>query len=119
MNCTQEKQLVMEESVWFSLLVICVVSFAMILTYLVDKTNFASENDITCPIAEKTIKNNDEVKKKNSENSLKQQEASIDGGWKCACEGGGIFLPPSLMRSVGGPSAFMRAGAGNCYHKQM
>ena len=59
---------------------------------------------------------------KKGENNLKQQqeqEAANDGGWKCACEGGGIFLPPSMMRSVGGPSAFMRAGAGNCYHKQM
>mmetsp|Transcript_8198 Transcript_8198/g.20155 ORF Transcript_8198/g.20155 Transcript_8198/m.20155 type:complete len:128 (-) Transcript_8198:345-728(-) len=40
-------------------------------------------------------------------------------GWRCACEGGGIFLPQSLMKSIAGPSAAMRLGAGGCYHKQM
>ena len=38
--------------------------------------------------------------------------------WKCACEGGGIFLPQSLMRSLGGPTAAIKLGAGSCYHKQ-
>mmetsp|Transcript_13910 Transcript_13910/g.20812 ORF Transcript_13910/g.20812 Transcript_13910/m.20812 type:complete len:107 (-) Transcript_13910:110-430(-) len=106
----------MDEVGWLLLLVIAVVSLALLLTYMVDKKITASENDSTA-IAEETIHNN-EVKGKSSDDSLKQ-EAANDGGWKCACEGGGIFLPPSLMRSVGGPSAFMRAGAGNCYHKQM
>ena len=36
------------------------------------------------------------------------------GGWQCACEGGGIFLPPSLQ----GPAAMLRLGTGGCYHKQ-
>jgi hypothetical protein len=42
-----------------------------------------------------------------------------NSGWKCACEGGGIFLPPSLMRNLGGPGAALRLGAGSCYHKQI
>mmetsp|Transcript_18994 Transcript_18994/g.41388 ORF Transcript_18994/g.41388 Transcript_18994/m.41388 type:complete len:135 (-) Transcript_18994:1436-1840(-) len=41
------------------------------------------------------------------------------GGWKCACEEGGIFLPQSLMKSIGGPSAAFKLGAGSCYHKQV
>jgi hypothetical protein len=40
-------------------------------------------------------------------------------GWKCACEGGGLFLPPSLMKSIGGPAAMFKVGAGSCYHKDM
>ena len=40
-------------------------------------------------------------------------------GWQCACEGGGIFLPQSLMKSIGGPVAAFGLGAGGCYHKQM
>ena len=106
----------MDEVGWLLLLVIAVVSLALLLTYMVDKKITASENDSTA-IAEETIHNN-EVKGKSTGDSSKQ-EAANDGGWKCACEGGGIFLPPSLMRSVGGPSAFMLAGACNCYHKQM
>jgi len=41
------------------------------------------------------------------------------GGWKCACEGGGLFLPPSMMKSICGPSAAFSLSAGRCYHKQM
>ena len=44
-----------------------------------------------------------------------------DGGWKCACEEGGmgLFLPASMRASLGGPAAVLRMGAGGCYHKQM
>lgn len=47
-------------------------------------------------------------------------ENARNGGWKCVCEGGGLglFLPPSMMKSMGGPGAAMRLGAGGCYHKQ-
>ena len=108
----------MEEAAWLLLLLLvtAVVSFALLLTYMVDKR--MTEND-SSPDTNKTISESSEgVFEKRGDNSIKQEIAN-DGGWKCACEGGGIFLPPSLMRSVGGPSAFMRAGAGNCYHKQM
>ena len=60
-----------------------------------------------------------------NENSKQHQASTVEndknGGWKCVCEGGGIglFLPPSLMKSMGGPGAAMRLGAGGCYHKQM
>lgn len=40
-------------------------------------------------------------------------------GWKCACETGGIFLPQSLMKSIGGPAAAFKMGSGGCYHKEM
>lgn len=46
-------------------------------------------------------------------------EKDISPGWKCACEGGGIFLPASLMKNLAGPGAALRLGAGSCYHKQM
>lgn len=106
----------MEEAGWLLLLVIAVVSFALLLTYLVDKQ---TANDVA-HVADNTMyNNNNEVEEEMNSDNNSKQEAANDGGWKCACEGGGIFLPPSLMRSVGGPSAFMRAGAGNCYHKQM
>lgn len=98
------------------LLLLLVTALALLLTYLLVNKITDGENDRTLP-AKKTITNN-RAEEESGGNELKQ-DASNDGGWKCACEGGGIFLPPSLMRSVGGPSAFMRAGAGNCYHKQM
>ena len=107
----------MDELLFLLLIVTAVVSSALLLTYLVDSKITDGENDRATPPAEKTV-NNNRAEEKISGNSLKQ-DATNDGGWKCACEGGGIFLPPSLMRSVGGPSAFMRAGTGNCYHKQM
>lgn len=47
------------------------------------------------------------------------EDKSNNNGWKCACEGGGIFLPPSLMKNLGGPGAALRLGTGSCYHKQM
>mmetsp|Transcript_28577 Transcript_28577/g.40812 ORF Transcript_28577/g.40812 Transcript_28577/m.40812 type:complete len:107 (-) Transcript_28577:1043-1363(-) len=106
----------MEEAAWLLLLVTAVVSFALLFTYMVDK--IMNENDSSPNVDVDKTTDNEGAGEKGGGNSLKQEAAS-DGGWKCACEGGGIFLPPSLMRSVGGPSAFMRAGAGNCYHKQM
>ena len=106
----------MDELILLLLIVTAVVSTALLLTYLVDSKITDGEND-RAPPADKTI-NNNRAEEKSSGNSL-NQDATNDGGWKCACEGGGIFLPPSLMRSVGGPSAFMRAGTGSCYHKQM
>ena len=54
-------------------------------------------------------KETEEAKSKSSSNN------NYNSGWKCACEGGGIFLPQSLA----GPVAMMRMGAGGCYHKQM
>ncbi len=107
----------MEEAAWLLLLVTAVVSFALLLTYVFDKVMNENDNSSFNVDADKAT---EEVGKKRGGNSIKQQEtANEGGGWKCACEGGGIFLPPSMMRSVGGPGAFMRAGAGNCYHKQM
>ncbi len=52
---------------------------------------------------------------------IKPSGKDTGGGWKCACEGGGIglFLPQSMMNSIGGPGAALRLGVGGCYHKQM
>lgn len=36
--------------------------------------------------------------------------------WRCACEGG--FLPPGMLKSLGGAEAAIRMGTGQCYHKQ-
>ena len=52
-------------------------------------------------------------------NSAEDEDIGNNTGWKCACEGGGIFLPPSLMKNLGGPGAALRLGTGSCYHKQM
>ena len=35
-----------------------------------------------------------------------------DTGWRCACEGG--FLPPGLLKSMGGAEAVFRMSAGQC-----
>jgi hypothetical protein len=53
---------------------------------------------------------------RNREDSVEKRD---NNRWQCACEGGGIFLPASMMKSLCGPSAAMRLGAGGCYHKQM
>jgi hypothetical protein len=51
---------------------------------------------------------------------IESSESKQQQQWKCACEGNGmLFLPQSLMKSLGGPGAVMRMGAGGCYHKQM
>ena len=55
------------------------------------------------------------VLKKETEEAKSKSSSNNNSGWKCACEGGGIFLPQSLA----GPVAMMRMGAGGCYHKQM
>lgn len=59
-----------------------------------------------------------ETKKRANEEREERRSASNNdssNGWKCACEGGGIFFPPSLK----GPAAVVRMGAGGCYHKEM
>lgn len=61
-----------------------------------------------------TLTQNNSKSNKNDNNN-----SSSSSGWKCACEGGGIFLPPSLMKNLGGPGAAIRLGTGSCYHKQM
>jgi hypothetical protein len=95
---------IMEEAVWLFLILLILVAVTLFLTFLLDKKITSRENEV--------------VEDKDNNNCSKQ--AMIDDVvWKCACEGGGLFLPPNLLRSVGGPSAFMRAGVGNCYHKQM
>ena len=58
--------------------------------------------------------NNDSIRQPNSKTAQPRSN-----GWQCACEGGGIFLPQSLMKSIGGPAAALRMGRGECYHKQM
>jgi len=102
---------VIGEAGWVLLLVFITVTLALLLTYLLDR-----ENDVA-PM--KT--SNNTVKDDTDEGVSSKQVVNVNdgGGWKCACEGGGIFLPQSLQRSVGGPSAFLKAGTGNCYHKQM
>jgi hypothetical protein len=50
--------------------------------------------------------------------SSEPKDANKINTWKCVCEGGGIFLPPSLMKNLGGPGAALRLGTGKCYHKQ-
>jgi len=41
-----------------------------------------------------------------------------NSSWRCACEGG-LFLPNTLLKSLGGAQAVFRMGSGQCYHKQM
>lgn len=36
--------------------------------------------------------------------------------WRCACETG--FLPPALLKNLGGAEAVLRMGVGQCYHKK-
>lgn len=64
-----------------------------------DATNETANGEISKPINQSSVKSN-------------------SPGWKCACEGGGIFLPQSLMKNLGGPGAALRLGTGSCYHKQ-
>ena len=59
--------------------------------------------------------NNDSIRQPKAKTS----QPTRSNGWQCACEGGGIFLPQSLMKSIGGPAAALRMGRGECYHKQM
>ena len=105
---------VIGEAGWVLLLVFITVTLALLLTYLLDR-----ENDDVAPM--KTSNNTVKEGGTDKGGSSKQVVNDNDGGgWKCACdEGGSIFLPKSLQRSVGGPSAFLKAGTGNCYHKQM
>ena len=65
-----------------------------------------------------TINNESDRSRQDQTNII---ENDIKGGWKCACETGGIglFLPPSMLKSMGGAGAALRLGAGGCYHKQM
>lgn len=37
-------------------------------------------------------------------------------GFQCACGQG--FIPPGLVKTLGGAEAIFRMGAGQCYHKQ-
>ena len=67
------------------------------------------------PTANKVNVDDDSVKPK----SETPQQPRSNNNWQCACEGGGIFLPQSLMKSIGGPAAALRMGRGECYHKQM
>ena len=61
-----------------------------------------------------TKNNNIPTKKIKKDDDAKPFNFNTGGGWQCACEGGGIFLPPSLQ----GPAAMLRLGTGGCYHKQ-
>ncbi len=75
--------------------------------------NLNSNNSVTNdPIAT-------EERGRSKDNREKSSINAGNDGWKCACEGGGLFLPPNLMRSLGGPGAALRLGAGGCYHKQL
>jgi hypothetical protein len=38
------------------------------------------------------------------------------GTWRCACQG--TFLPPGLLRTLGGAEAVLRMGGGQCYHQR-
>lgn len=103
---------VIGEAGWVLLIVSTTVTLALLLTYLLDRE---TDDDAPMKTGNNTVK--DGTDKGGS--SKREETVNEGGGWKCACEGGGIFLPPSLQRSVGGASAFLKAGTGNCYHKQM
>ena len=64
-----------------------------------------------------TISNESE---KQDQPNTNDYENTRNGRWKCVCEGGGLglFLPPSMMKSMGGPGAAIRLGTGGCFHKQ-
>ena len=108
------------EEVWLIILVVTSVSFALLLTYVADgiiSSKDDGDSDGTSVVAEQTVKCAivNDIKKM----TRRSEQEESNRRWKCACEDGGSFLPPSLVRSVGGPSAFIRAGVGNCYHKKM
>ena len=103
---------VIGEAGWVLLLVFITVTLALLLTYLLDR-----ENDDAAPMKTSNNTVKDDTDKAGSSKQVVNDNDGV--GWQCVCEGGGIFLPPSLQRSVGGPSAFLKAGTGNCYHKQM
>ena len=66
-----------------------------------------------------TIVSSSKMNEENERSDKSKSVNTVNTGWKCACEGGCLFLPPNLMRTLGGPSAALRLGAGGCYHKQM
>jgi hypothetical protein len=74
----------------------------------------------TNDIANTKINNIDNRNDDRIQSTIIERSESKQQQWKCACEGNGmLFLPQSLMKSLGGPGAVMRMGAGGCYHKQM
>mmetsp|Transcript_7168 Transcript_7168/g.15474 ORF Transcript_7168/g.15474 Transcript_7168/m.15474 type:complete len:155 (-) Transcript_7168:916-1380(-) len=69
-----------------------------------------------------SVANNQLATEERGSSKANSERSSINSGsdgWKCACDGGGLFLPPNLMRSLRGPGAALRLGAGGCYHKQL
>ena len=55
-------------------------------------------------------------KKVTASTSDEDAKNATDTNWRCACQGG--FLPPGLLKSLGGAEAFMRMSAGQCYHNK-
>lgn len=112
--------------------VICLVAGIVLMSILfvrIQSPNIVSNVDNVSD-HEKTIKSNrgnqsfesanNRTKVVNSNDESNEPKGSKSNNtWKCACEGGGIFLPPSLMKNLGGPGAALRLGTGICYHKQM
>lgn len=99
-----------------------VVIYLLVLRIKVSKirkvSNVVSNTDTKIiQSAESPNKNTTRTEVESSESKPKIKE--INPRWKCACEGGGIFLPPSLMKNLAGTSAALRMGAGSCYHKEM
>ena len=62
---------------------------------------------------------NTNMDKDQPQSKTKSTNKNKNSGWKCACEGGGLFLPASMAKSIAVPTAVFRMGTGGCYHKQM
>jgi hypothetical protein len=111
----------------------CLASiFLLVLTYctFTKSTTTKSEDVNVDPVSNNRITSTDEseaeadlsdVTQTIQETTASQSVSDENNGtnWKCVCEEGGLFLPPSLMRSLSGPAAVFKMGAGGCYHKQM
>lgn len=89
----------------------------------IEVKNYNAKSSPEDPSANAETINRDEdrrdIRDEDRRDTKKSSNDNSGGGWRCACEGGGIFLPASMMKSIGGPSAAFRLGAGGCYHKQM
>ena len=94
---------------WYAAAFVVVIACSILLaTYHIRKsTSLQKKEEDT----DSDTKNNNIPAEKDD---VKPFNFNTGGGWQCACEGGGIFLPPSLQ----GPAAMLRLGTGGCYHKQ-
>jgi len=59
--------------------------------------------------------NERETREPDAKSSSEKIAFSSSYQWRCACENG--FLPPGLLKNLGGAEAMLRMGTGQCFHK--